>query len=114
MSGDLDLAEKRLATALQTICRRALDHQSSRRAAGAAQSERRGAQVFAERSTCRVRSATGITPTTRSPACMQHSVTPTRPWRGWNAVSTPGSPVGRSSGSIHISNTCVRSPNSHG
>ena len=31
----------------------------------------------------------------------------------WNAVSTPVSRAGRFSGSIHISNTCAKSPHSH-
>ena len=114
MSGDLDFAEQRLAAGLNNSpmspCSSAF--KACCTPGGIKPAPR--SSVCAERSIHRVPSATRITPITRSPACMQYRATRTGRWRGWNAASTPVSPVGRSSGSIHISNACVRSPNSHG
>ena len=98
----------------ETTARRALDRQPARHAARPAQSNRPGARVCPEGA--RFPRSFGHTHHTYYQiACVYAVLGETDKAMAWleRSVDT-GFPAGRSSGSIHISKACARSPNSYG
>ena len=88
--GDLDLAERRLAIALGQLPEEPLF--TSLQGMIHARRNQRDTALECVRKAIDLPRSFGHTHHTHyqiAPACMQYSVTPTGPWRGWNAASTP-------------------------
>jgi len=109
-TGDLDVAEERLAAVLKQFPEEPLIGSLQGILFARRDQPDLALQCVRKALESRVPLATRTTPIITSPACMRFSGKLKKRWRGWNAVSTPVGRAGLFLGLIHISKTCEKYP----